>query len=76
MSTFPFGPGDRSTLDVPAWPGPVWPGPFPALRARPCVSVGPFTTEQLLSAAHGAGLLFADKVRDEVKLVLAQEEFR
>lgn len=69
MSTFPFGPGDRSTLDVPAWP-------VPALRARPCVSVSPFTTEQLLSAAHGAGLLFADKVRDEVKLVLAQEEFR
>lgn len=31
--------------------------------------------DQVLSATNGAGLLFTDKVRDEVKLVLAEEEF-
>lgn len=38
------------------------------------VSIG--LIDQVLSAADSTGLLFAHKVRDKVKLVLAQEEFR
>lgn len=39
------------------------------------VSVFREKKKQVLSAANRAGLLFADKVRDEIKLILAQEEF-